>query len=79
MQQNQERPLPLARTLAEKVVELVEYGGYGFRLDVGANIQVLRAMVRWLPAFIRHGMMSAAFARAVAKRVPRTPIPVPRS
>ncbi|HVH48150.1 MAG TPA: SDR family NAD(P)-dependent oxidoreductase [Labilithrix sp.] len=71
MERNQAKPLPPPDAVAEVVGELCERGGYGFRVDIGNNVRILRAMVRFLPSFVRHALVSAVFAKAKA------PEPVP--
>jgi hypothetical protein len=68
MEKNQQRPLPDAARVGLLVADVVERRGFPFRLDVGANVRVLRAMVRWLPAWLRLGIVSAIFSRATASR-----------
>lgn len=64
MTKNQEKPLPSPEGVGRLVADLIERRTVGLRVDVGNNVRILRFMVRFLPAWLRHRLVLHAFGRA---------------
>jgi NAD(P)-dependent dehydrogenase (short-subunit alcohol dehydrogenase family) len=67
MEKNQQHELPPPGRVARVLADLAERRTVGLRVNIGANVRVLRAMVRFMPAWARHALVLSVFRGATRK------------